>query len=202
MTRAMSMTKTMEHDKVHGPTITTPCVGDIDLTRGKISPRHSVRCAFRDGLSQPIPRTQANPQPRHDLYRKMQKLARYQDCAADSPSSRRTVIASHDAFGYFGDAYGLRCIAYVGVSGEADPSARDVARVTDFARKQGAAGIFVENVTNPKLVRQIARETGAVVGGTLYSDALAPEGQPAGTYLGMFSWNAGRLIRVLKPDHK
>ena len=59
--------------------------------------------------------------------------------------------------------------------------------------------MFIENISNAKLIRQISRETGAKVGGTLYSDALAPPDQPAGTYLGMFEWNAGKLIYALDP---
>ncbi|HLV27800.1 MAG TPA: zinc ABC transporter substrate-binding protein [Burkholderiaceae bacterium] len=114
------------------------------------------------------------------------------------PPERRRVITSHDAFGYFGDAYGIEFIPVAGLSNQAEPSARDVARIIKLAREKKVGGVFVENMAGPKLAQQIARESGAVMGGTLYADALSPSDQPAATYLGMFSWNAGRLVYVLK----
>src|SRR3546814_18943578 len=75
-----------------------------------------------------------------------------------------------------------------------------MAEIIDAVKKEGISGVFVENTTNPKLVSQIARETGATVGGTLYSDALAASGEPAASYLGMMTWNAGQLIYVLKGE--
>ncbi|MDM9558906.1 metal ABC transporter solute-binding protein, Zn/Mn family [Bordetella petrii] len=115
------------------------------------------------------------------------------------PAERRQVVTSHDAFGYFGDAYGVRFIAVAGLSTDAEPSAADMARIIEQVKRERVPALFVENITNPALVRQIARETGAQVGGTLYSDALAPSGQPAATYLGMFEWNARQLSAALQP---
>jgi len=115
------------------------------------------------------------------------------------PRERRRVITSHDAFGYFGDAYGVEFIPVAGLSNQAEPSARDVARIIKIARDSHISGVFIENMTSPALARQIARESGAVMGGTLYADALGPADEPAATYLGMFSWNAGRLLYVLRP---
>src|SRR3546814_3478691 len=88
-------------------------------------------------------------------------------------------------------------ISIAGLSSEAEPSAKDLAAIIDRAKKEHVAGVFVEGSSSSKLVKQVARETGASVGGTLYSDALGAGDAPAGTYLGMFSWNAGRLIYVL-----
>jgi len=129
---------------------------------------------------------------------KMKKLdAEVKQALAAVPEEKRTVITSHDAFGYFQQAYGIRFISIAGVSNEAEPSAQELAAIIDQARKQKVAGVFVERSTNPKLAQQIARETGSKVGGTLYSDALGKADEPAGNYLGMFSWNAGRLVYVL-----
>lgn len=114
------------------------------------------------------------------------------------PQARRRVITTHDAFGYFGAAYGIEFIPVTGLSSQAEPSARDVARVIKLAREKHVSGVFIENMTSPRLGEQIAKESGAIMGGTLYADALGPTDEPAATYLGMMSWNAGRLVYVLK----
>lgn len=115
------------------------------------------------------------------------------------PAERRKVVTSHDAFGYFGDAYGVNFIAAMGVSTEAEPSAGDVARIIEQVKRDLVPAVFVENITSPRLVQQIARETGAKVGGTLYSDALSKLGQPGATYLEMFEWNVNQLVAALQP---
>ncbi|MEO6983874.1 MAG: metal ABC transporter substrate-binding protein [Paralcaligenes sp.] len=123
--------------------------------------------------------------------------AQIKQSLAAIPEARRKVVTSHDAFGYFGQAYGVQFISAVGVSNEAEPSAKEVASIIRQVRREHVPAVFVENISSAKLIRQISRETGAKVGGTLYSDALAPPDQPAGTYLGMFEWNAGKLIYAL-----
>jgi zinc/manganese transport system substrate-binding protein len=113
------------------------------------------------------------------------------------PEDRRTVVTSHDAFGYFAAAYGLTFVAPQGVSTEAEASAQDVAALITQIRDEGIAAVFVENISDPRLLEQIASETGAKIGGTLYSDALSgPEG-PAGTYLTMMRYNIGQLTAAL-----
>lgn len=114
-------------------------------------------------------------------------------------ADRRKVVTSHDAFGYFGDAYGVTFIPAMGVSTDAEPSAREVAAIIEQVRREKVPAVFVENISSPKLVQQIARETGAKVGGTLYSDALSKPGQPGATYLEMFEWNARQLAAALQP---
>lgn len=104
------------------------------------------------------------------------------------PADRRTIITSHDAFGYFEKAYGLKFLAPEGVSTDAEASAADVAALVKQVREDKASAIFVENVTNSKLIEQIARETGIKLGGTLYSDALS-EGAPASTYVDLVRHN-------------
>ncbi len=108
---------------------------------------------------------------------------------ASIPAEKRTIITSHDAFGYFENAYDLTFRAPEGISTEADPSAADVARLIEDVRRDKAAAIFVENITNPRLIEQIASETGLKLGGELYSDALSDESGPASTYLAMMRHN-------------
>ncbi len=113
------------------------------------------------------------------------------------PEARRKVVTSHDAFGYFGAAYGIAFIAPQGVSTEAEASAGDVAAIIEQIRAEKIPAVFVENITDPRLVEQIARETGAVVGGELYSDALSGPDGPAPTYVKMFEFNAAALTKAL-----
>ncbi len=105
------------------------------------------------------------------------------------PEERRTVITSHEAFAYFGKAYDIKFLAPEGVSTEAEASAADVAALIRQVREDKASAIFVENITNSKLIEQIASETGLKIGGTLYSDALT-DGAPAGTYIDLIRTNA------------
>jgi zinc/manganese transport system substrate-binding protein len=116
---------------------------------------------------------------------------------AKIPADRRRVLTSHSAFGYFQNAYGVNFIAPQGVSTEAEASAKDVAAIIAQIKKQKAAAVFLENVTDPRLVEQIARETGAKVGGTLYSDALTDDKGDATTYIDLIRHNLRQLASAL-----
>ncbi|WP_420411365.1 metal ABC transporter solute-binding protein, Zn/Mn family [Roseibium sp.] len=116
------------------------------------------------------------------------------------PENRRTVVTAHDAFGYLADAYGLTFLAPVGIDTEAEPSARDLAILIGQLKEQGAAALFVENITSPALVKQISDETGLEIGGRLFSDALSERGGPATSYLAMFQHNLGTLLEALGKD--
>jgi zinc/manganese transport system substrate-binding protein len=116
---------------------------------------------------------------------------------AKIPADRRRVITSHSAFGYFQDAYGVNFTAPQGVSTEAEASAKDVAAIIAQIRKQKVAAVFLENVTDPRLVEQVARETGAKVGGTLYSDALTDDKGDATTYVDLMRHNLRQLASAL-----
>lgn len=183
------------HGHVHSPGEVDPHAWQ-DLSNGII---YATNIA--EGLSRADPANSASYRSRADIYiKRMQKLdAELKAVLKEIPKNRRTVITTHDAFGYFGQAYGIRFISVAGFSSAAEPSAKDLALIVDNAKKQHVSGVFFENISSNKIMEQIARETGAKRGGTLYSDALASPGEPAGTYLGMFSWNAGRLLRTLKP---
>ncbi|AMJ61757.1 metal ABC transporter substrate-binding protein [Bosea sp. PAMC 26642] len=113
------------------------------------------------------------------------------------PADRRKAITSHDAFGYFIKAYGIAFIAPQGVSTEAEASAKDVARIIRQMKAERIPAVFLENVTNPRLIEQIARETGARVGGRLFSDALSDASGPAGTYIAMMKHNISQIEKAL-----
>jgi len=113
------------------------------------------------------------------------------------PTNRRTIVTSHDAFKYFGRDYGLTFLAPQGLSTESEASAQDVARLIVQMRKEGISAVFVENVTDPRLLEQIAKETGAKIGGTLYPGALSGPGGPAPTYVDLMRHNYRTLEAAL-----
>jgi len=115
------------------------------------------------------------------------------------PKERRRVVSTHDAFGYFSARYGIEFIAPQGVSTESEASARDVARIIDAVKKEKVAAVFLENVLDPRLARSISADSGAKMGGALYSDALSPPDGPAPDYLAMVRHNIRELVNVLVP---
>ena len=114
------------------------------------------------------------------------------------PAERRKIITSHDAFGYFAKTYGIEVLAPQGVSTESEASAADVANLIRQIRDQGVTALFVENISDPRLIEQIARETGARPGGELYSDALSGPDGPAPTYVEMMRHNAGLMQAAMQ----
>ncbi|MBX3580760.1 MAG: zinc ABC transporter substrate-binding protein [Rhizobiaceae bacterium] len=119
--------------------------------------------------------------------------AEVKDTIAAIPADKRTIINSHDAFGYFENAYGITFLAPEGISTEAEASAADVAKLIEQVRHDKASAIFVENITNQRLIEQIASETGLKIGGTLYSDALSGADGPAATYIDLMRHNIGAI---------
>jgi zinc/manganese transport system substrate-binding protein len=113
------------------------------------------------------------------------------------PPGRRKVISTHDAFGYFARAYGVAFIAPQGVSTETEPSARDLAAIIGQIRAAKIPAVFLENISDDRLIRTIAAETGARVGGTLFSDSLTPENGAAPTYIAMVRHNIKALTSAL-----
>jgi len=130
-----------------------------------------------------------------DAYgKKLEALdAEIRKAVADIPEDKRSIITSHDAFGYFEHDYGLAFLAPEGVSTESEASAADVAALIRQIRDDKASAIFVENITNPRLIEQIAGETGLKVGGELYSDALSDASGPAATYIDMMRHNVATI---------
>ncbi len=114
------------------------------------------------------------------------------------PPDKRKIITSHDAFGYFGRAYGVELLAPEGISTDQEPSARAVARLIDQIRARHIRAVFIENMANPRLIETIRRDTGVPDGGTLYSDALSSPDGPAPTYLAMLRYNIDKLLDAMK----
>ncbi len=112
------------------------------------------------------------------------------------PAGNRRIVTSHDAFGYLGQAYGIQFMAPQGLSTEREPSAAEVASLITQIRKDKVKAVFMENIKDARLLKQIADESGAQIGGTLYSDALAAEG-PASTFTGLFEYNMNTLHAAL-----
>jgi zinc/manganese transport system substrate-binding protein len=113
------------------------------------------------------------------------------------PPARRKVISTHNAFGYFAAAYGVEFVAPEGVSTETEPSARDVGAIISQIKSAKIPAVFLENISDPRLVSQIAAETGAKVGGTLFSDALTDEKGVCPTYIAMVRHNIKALTSAL-----
>jgi zinc/manganese transport system substrate-binding protein len=113
------------------------------------------------------------------------------------PPEHRRVITTHDAFGYFGAAYGLRFIAPQGVANESEASPRSVARIIRQIRQEQVPAVFLETIADPRLMEQIARESGAKIGGRVYSDALSGPSGPAPTYLDMMRSNLREFSAAL-----
>lgn len=156
---------------------------------------------IRDGLAKadPAGKTAYEANARAYLARLDALEAEVRAAIAKIPPDRRKVITSHDALGYFAEAYGMEFVAPEGVSTDTEASARDVARIIAQIRKQKIPAVFVENITDARLIQQIARETGARIGGTLFSDALSPPGGAAASYIDMMRNNALALATALAP---
>lgn len=119
------------------------------------------------------------------------------DTIGTIPEQNRVLITSHDAFQYYGRAYGLRLESILGTSTDADAQTNDVARVVAFVEEAGVPAVFIESTVNPKLLRQIADDTGARIGGSLYADSLGEPDGPAGTYVEMLRYNTRTIVRGL-----
>ncbi|WP_245664253.1 metal ABC transporter substrate-binding protein [Candidatus Propionivibrio aalborgensis] len=113
------------------------------------------------------------------------------------PPEQRRVVTSHDAFGYFSRAYGIGFISPVGINTDAEPSAGDVGRIIRQIRRERIRAVFMESISDPRLLERIRQESGARIGGTLYSDALSKPDGPAATYLDMMRYNARTLATAL-----
>ena len=164
-----------------------------DLTNG----RHDVANIVR-ALAVADPAHAGDYRRRAEAYdRELAALDREVKSRLDAiPRDRRKVITSHDAFQYFGRAYGIDFHAPVGLSTESEPSAGEVAALIRQMRDERIHALFVENITDPRLVGQLAREAGAVIGGRLYSDSLSGPTGPAPTYLDMFRHNVGEIANA------
>jgi zinc/manganese transport system substrate-binding protein len=117
---------------------------------------------------------------------------------ASVPDAKRKVITSHDAFGYFAAHYKIKFLAPQGVSTDAEPSAKQVAQLIKQIQREKIRAVFVENMSNPKLIEQLSKDAGATVGASLYSDALSAADKPGATYLQMMRHNVTQLAAGMK----
>lgn len=123
--------------------------------------------------------------------------AQVKEAIAKIPPERRKLITTHDAFGYLASAYGVSFIAPSGVSTETEPSARDIARIIEQIKVEKIPAVFLENISDDRLIGRIAAETGAKVGGILFSDSLTDEKGPAPTYIALVRHNIKALTSAL-----
>jgi zinc/manganese transport system substrate-binding protein len=154
---------------------------------------------IRDALSAADPAGAATYRANADAYlAKLDALDRgVREAIAQIPEARRKVISTHDAFGYFAGAYGIAFIAPQGVSTESEASARDIAAIITQIRTAKIPAVFLENIIDVRLIRRIAAETGAKIGGMLYSDSLTSENGDAPTYIDMVRHNIKVLTSAL-----
>lgn len=120
---------------------------------------------------------------------------------ASIPDGQRVLITSHDAFGYFGRAYGIDVVGIQGISTEQEASQRDLANVVDLVRERNAPAVFVETSVNPQLIEQVARETGVKVAGPLHSDSIGPTDSAANTFVGTVAENVRIITEALGGTH-
>ncbi|MDR3534712.1 MAG: zinc ABC transporter substrate-binding protein [Rhodopila sp.] len=118
---------------------------------------------------------------------------------APIPAAQRRIITTHDAFGYYGARYGVEFLSAEGISTEFEPSAKAIAALVRQIKREKVRAVFIENMTSPRMAQMLARETGAVLGGTVYSDALSPAGGPASTYLDMLRYNTFLFAAAMRP---
>jgi zinc/manganese transport system substrate-binding protein len=117
---------------------------------------------------------------------------------ASVPTGQRRIITTHDAFGYYGARYGIEILSAEGISTEFEPSAKSIAALVRQIKREKVRAVFIENMTSPRMAEMLARETGAVLGGTVYSDALSPPGGPAATYLEMLKHNTALFAAAMR----
>lgn len=179
---------TQGHSHAHGPD--PHCWQDVACVR-----RYVANIA--QGLAEADPANAASYRERAAAYDlKLAALDQWvKDEIAKVPAEKRKAITGHDSFRYFSKAYGVKFLAPRGYNTESEPSAKDVAALIRQVREQKIKALFVENMTNPGMVEQIARESGAVVGPRLYSDALSKPGGPAATYEAMMRHNVTALVQ-------
>ncbi len=123
--------------------------------------------------------------------------------AAELPAEKRVLVTSHDAYNYFGRAYGFEVVGLQGISTVSEAALADMAKLTDFIRERGLKAVFVESSVSPATIQRIAKDAGVTIGGELFSDAMGTPGQiengyDLGTYEGMVKHNLHTIVEALK----
>lgn len=154
------------------------------------------------GLSELLPQEAPFFKARGEAYKKslneLENDAHQQ--LASLPVEKRKVITGHKAFGYLGRDFQITFYAPLAISTESEPSAKGVAALIQQIQQEGIRAIFIENISNPRLMKQIASDTHTTIGGTLYSDALSAPGTEADTYLKMMKFNLSSLIKAMEKN--
>src|ERR1700732_1838237 len=138
-------------------------------------------------LAKSDPANTAEYRARADAYiKELQALGTWAKAEiAVLPAAKRRVLASHDSLQYLAKAYGITLLSINGWTNNSEPSAAELARLTQQIRQEGIHALFLDSITDPRAMQQVAKETGALIGGTLYGDALSKPGEDADTYLKM-----------------
>jgi ABC-type Zn uptake system ZnuABC Zn-binding protein ZnuA len=171
----------------------------MDAENGQIYIRN-----IRDALIAIDPQNAAFYEQQHARYNKeLTALHQFiKDRMATIPPHHRILITSHDAFSYFGKKYGLTVSAMMGVSTEADAQTSDMKRVVDALEKNKVPAIFIESTINPKMLQQIAKDHGVIIGGSLYADSVGEAGTDGDSYVGMLRHNADVIATALSQPLK
>lgn len=180
--------------QVHGSNFVDPHAWH-SLQNGRIYVDNIVR-----GLSELLPQDASFFKTRGDAYKKsltdLEK--KMQEKFKVIPKGARKIITNHNAFDYLGREFGLTFISPQGLRTEAQPSAKALARLINQIRQENIQAIFIENISNPRLIEQISEETQVQIGGLLYSDALSSKGEAGDTYLKMMTFNLDALHKSLE----
>ncbi len=154
---------------------------------------------IRDALSRLVPEEAESIAFNYEVYKgQLETLHDYVKGRVQSiPPERRVLITSHDAFSYYGQAYGLELYALTGVSTESKPQTSDIRRVNRIIEERGIPAIFIESTINPKLIEQIASDKSVSIGGKLYADSLGDPGGEADTYIKMIRHNTNVIVDAL-----
>jgi zinc/manganese transport system substrate-binding protein len=193
VTKDITTREMEDDDHGHGHKVTDPhawqSVANAKIYVGNI----------RDGLTAADPAGTSAYEANASAYlAKLDALeAEVKEAIGKIPVDRRRIITSHEAFGYFGAAYGIEFIAPESVSTETAASAKDVAKIISQIRKQKIPAVFMENITDRRMMQQIAKESGAKIGGSLFSDALSDEKGPAASYIDMMRNNIRQISHAL-----
>lgn len=155
--------------------------------------------AIYEALIKAIPNKSEELTANYEKYnKKLDQLDSYISLAIESiPEKQRVLITSHDAFKYYGEAYGLQLEAIQGISTESEAQFSDMKRVTDVIMHSNVPAVFIESTINPKMLKQIAEDNGVNVGGQLYADSLGDEDSDGGSYFGMLKHNTDVIVNAL-----
>lgn len=116
------------------------------------------------------------------------------------PAQKRVLITSHDAFQYYGRAYGIRLEAILGTSTDAEAQTSDIIRLNKVIKTSNVPALFVESTINPKLLKQLAKDNDIEIGGQLYADSIGDEASPAPTYIDMLKHNTNVIVKALSSE--